>query len=141
VTAWRASTLAAWTRGHREIENRLHWVRDVTYQEDNSLARTGSAPRVMTTLRSLASSLLRLDGHANIAADRHHARPRPPAHPKAASTCMNTTLPGPWQTHELVGAVISEWSRFCSPQMRQREPHHLNLRDLPVICSGAAWCS
>jgi hypothetical protein len=72
----------------------------------------------MTTLRSLASSLLRLDGHANIAADRHHARPRPPAHPKAASTCMNTTLPGPWQTHELVGAVISEWSRFCSPQMR-----------------------
>jgi predicted transposase YbfD/YdcC len=29
------ATLAAWVRGHREIENRLHWVRDVTYQEDN----------------------------------------------------------------------------------------------------------
>src|SRR4029077_10231064 len=27
-------TLAAWVRGHQEIENRLHWVRDVTYQED-----------------------------------------------------------------------------------------------------------
>jgi hypothetical protein len=49
--------------------------RDVTYQEDKSLVRTGNAPRVMATLRSLAISILRLDGHANIAAaNRHHAR-------------------------------------------------------------------
>jgi predicted transposase YbfD/YdcC len=69
------ATLAAWVRGHWEIENRLHWVRDVTYQEDKSQVRTGNAPRVMATLRSLAISLLRLDGHANIAAaNRHHAR-------------------------------------------------------------------
>ncbi len=69
------ATLAAWARGHWEIENRLHWVRDVTYQEDKSLVRTGNAPRVMASLRSLAISLLRLDGQANIAAaNRHHAR-------------------------------------------------------------------
>jgi len=69
------ATLAAWVRGHWEIENRLHWVRDVTYQEDKSLVRTGNAPRVMASLRSLAISLLRLDGRAGIAAaDRHHAR-------------------------------------------------------------------
>ena len=69
------ATLAAWVRGHWHIENKLHWVRDVTYQEDNSLVRTGNAPRVMASLRSLAISLLRLDGHANIAAaNRHHAR-------------------------------------------------------------------
>ena len=69
------ATLAAWVRGHWEIENRLHWVRDVTYLEDKSLVRTGNAPRVMATLRSLAISLLRLDGHVNIAAaNRHHAR-------------------------------------------------------------------
>jgi predicted transposase YbfD/YdcC len=68
-------TLAAWVRGHWEIENKLHWVRDVTYQEDKSLVRTGNAPRIMATLRSLAVSLLRLDGHHNIAAaNRHHAR-------------------------------------------------------------------
>ena len=68
-------TLAAWTRSHWEIENCLHWVRDVTYQEDKSLVRTGNAPRVMASLRSLAISLLRLDGHINIAAaNRHHAR-------------------------------------------------------------------
>jgi predicted transposase YbfD/YdcC len=69
------ATLATWVRGHWHIENKLHWVRDVTYQEDKSLVRTGNAPRVMATLRSLAISLLRLDGHANIAAaNRHHAR-------------------------------------------------------------------
>jgi predicted transposase YbfD/YdcC len=68
-------TLAAWVRSHWHIENKLHWVRDVTYQEDKSLVRTGNAPRVMATLRSLAISLLRLDGHKNIArANRHHAR-------------------------------------------------------------------
>ena len=69
------ATLAAWIRGHWHIENKLHWVRDVTYQEDKSLVRTGNAPRVMATLRSLAISLLRLNGHTNIAAaNRHHAR-------------------------------------------------------------------
>jgi hypothetical protein len=47
----------------------------VTYQEDKSLVRTGNTPRVMVTLRSLATSLLRLDGQTNIAAaNRHHAR-------------------------------------------------------------------
>ena len=69
------ATLAAWARGHWEIENRLHWVRDVTYLEDKSLIRTGNAPRVMASLRSLAISLLRLDGHDNIAAaNRRHLR-------------------------------------------------------------------
>ena len=50
-------------------------IRDVTYQEDKSLVRTGNAPRVMASLRSLAISLLRIGGHRNIAAaNRHHAR-------------------------------------------------------------------
>jgi predicted transposase YbfD/YdcC len=78
ITSDRAADpaiLATWVRGHWEMENKLHWVRDVTYQEDKSLVRTGNAPRVIATLRSLAISLLRLDGHTNIAAaNRHHAR-------------------------------------------------------------------
>ncbi len=70
-----ADPLAAWSRSHWEIENKLHWVRGVTYQEDKSLVRTGNAPRVMASLRSLAISLLRLDGQTNIAAaNRYHAR-------------------------------------------------------------------
>lgn len=71
----RPTTLAAWVRGHWGIENRLHWVRDVTYDEDRSQVRTGNAPQVMATLRNTAISLLRLTGVTNIAQRlRHHAR-------------------------------------------------------------------
>jgi len=39
--------LLALNRGHWEIENRLHWVRDVTFGEDHSQIRTGAGPRMM----------------------------------------------------------------------------------------------
>lgn len=69
------ATLAAWIQGHWGIENRLHWVRDVTFDEDRSQVRTGNSPQVMATLRSTAISLLRLTGVENIAQRlRHHAR-------------------------------------------------------------------
>lgn len=62
-------------RGHWQIDNRLHWVRDVTYGEDASRVRIGHAPRVMASLRNLAISALRLAGHGNIAQGlRHTAR-------------------------------------------------------------------
>ena len=38
------ATPAAWARSHWEIENRLHWVRDVTYLEDKSLVRMETRP-------------------------------------------------------------------------------------------------
>jgi len=47
------ATLADWVQGHWGIENRLHWCRDVTYDEDRSQVRTGNAPQVMATLRIL----------------------------------------------------------------------------------------
>lgn len=69
------ATLAAWIQGHWTIENRLHWVRDVTFDEDRSHVRTGNAPHVMATLRNITIGLLRLTGWNNIAAAlRHHAR-------------------------------------------------------------------
>jgi len=52
--------LLALNRGHWEIENRLHWVRDVTFAEDHSQIRTGAGPQMMAMLRNLAISLLRL---------------------------------------------------------------------------------
>lgn len=71
----RPAQIAALLRGHWTIENRLHWVRDVTLDEDRSQVRTGAGPQVMATLRNNAISILRLTGHANIAAAlRHHAR-------------------------------------------------------------------
>jgi predicted transposase YbfD/YdcC len=67
--------LAGWVRGHWQIENALHWVRDVTFAEDLSQVRTGHAPQVMASLRNLVISLHRLAGATNIAAAlRHHAR-------------------------------------------------------------------
>ncbi len=59
--------LAGYVRGHWGIENRLHWVRDVTYDEDRSQVRTGNAAHVMATLRNLAISIHRLTGATNIA--------------------------------------------------------------------------
>lgn len=75
VTNATPAQVAGWLRGHWAIENRLHWVRDVTYAEDHSQIRTGSGPQVMATLRNTAISLLRLGGHENIAkALRYNAR-------------------------------------------------------------------
>jgi len=45
----------------------LHWVRDVTFDEDRSQVRKGNGPRVMATLRNLAISMLRLAGADSIA--------------------------------------------------------------------------
>jgi predicted transposase YbfD/YdcC len=77
LTAIQASPaeLAAIIRGHWMIEDRLHWVRDMDYDEDRSQVRTASGPRVMDTLRNLALTILRLAGHTSIAAAlRHHGR-------------------------------------------------------------------
>jgi predicted transposase YbfD/YdcC len=66
--------LADYIRGHWTIEAHHH-VRDVSYGEDASQIRTGTAPQAMASLRNLAIGLLRAAGHTNIAkALRHNAR-------------------------------------------------------------------
>jgi hypothetical protein len=62
-----AKRLLALNRGHWEIENSLHWVRDETFGEDRSQVRTKAGPRMLATLRNCAISLLRLAGFDNIA--------------------------------------------------------------------------
>jgi predicted transposase YbfD/YdcC len=51
-------------RGHWGIENRLHYVRDVTLAEDASRVRKGSAPSLLAGLRNAALVLL---GQLNLA--------------------------------------------------------------------------
>ena len=46
-------------RGHWGIETRLHWERDMIYDEDRSQVRTQNGPRVMATFRNIAIGLLR----------------------------------------------------------------------------------
>ena len=52
--------IAAWIQGHWGIENRLHWVRDVLFDEDRHQLRTRNGPEIMAALRNLAISLIRL---------------------------------------------------------------------------------
>jgi hypothetical protein len=67
-----AAELLQFNRGQWEIENRLHWVRDVTFDEDRSQVRRGHGPQVMASLRNLAISLLRMAGATNIASATRH---------------------------------------------------------------------
>src|SRR5579884_3212432 len=59
-------------RGHWSIENRSHYVRDVTFGEDRSRLRTGNAPQIMAALRNLAITLIHRSGSCHIRASRRH---------------------------------------------------------------------
>lgn len=75
-------------REHWHIENKLHYVRDVTYREDKSQVRTGSIPQVMAALRNAAITLMRMKGATNIAA----ACRRYAAQPGLAMTALGLDL-------------------------------------------------
>jgi hypothetical protein len=62
-----ASQLLRWARGHWSIENRSHYVRDVTFGEDASRIRKGSGPEVMAAIRNATIGFLRSIGATNIA--------------------------------------------------------------------------
>jgi predicted transposase YbfD/YdcC len=63
-----ASQLQRLVRGHWHIENRSHWVRDVTFGEDRSQVRCGNIPQVMAAFRNTAIGVMRWLGYENIAA-------------------------------------------------------------------------
>ena len=52
-------TFARAVRGHWGVENKLHWVLDVWFREDQSRARAGHAAENLATLRRLALNLLK----------------------------------------------------------------------------------
>jgi predicted transposase YbfD/YdcC len=64
-------------RQHWHIENRSHWVRDVTFGEDASHVRCGSIPQVMAALRNTIISVLRRAGATNLATARRRCAARP----------------------------------------------------------------
>jgi hypothetical protein len=67
-TSAGARWLLAWWRGHWGIENREHWVRDVTFGEDGCRVRCGNGPQNLAAFRNIVTNLLRLAGEVNIAA-------------------------------------------------------------------------
>ena len=72
-----ASDIGQLVRGHWGIETRLHYVRDMTYDEDRSQVRTGNEPRAMAILRNTAIGLLRRLPLPNIQRAVHHLHRRP----------------------------------------------------------------
>jgi hypothetical protein len=66
----RTRRLAAYTRGHWSVEDKSHYVRDVTFGEDRSNTPTGDAPANLATCRNLVIGAFHTAGHTNIA----HAR-------------------------------------------------------------------
>jgi predicted transposase YbfD/YdcC len=69
--------LQEWIRREWLIENKIHYVRDVTFREDSHQARTGTGPAVMATLRNTAIGFHRSCGETNIARATRRASHRP----------------------------------------------------------------
>ena len=65
-----AKTFAHAIRSHWKIENSLHYVKDVSFDEDRSRIRTAQAPLMATMLRSLAINLMRINHITNIKKSR-----------------------------------------------------------------------
>jgi predicted transposase YbfD/YdcC len=62
--------LADGIRGHWLIENSLHWVKDVIYEEDISPQKSGLAPRNLSLLKTWVLTLLRTHGFDSIKSAR-----------------------------------------------------------------------
>jgi predicted transposase YbfD/YdcC len=67
-----AADLATLWRGHWTIENRVHYVRDVTMGEDAHQMYTGNAPQALAALRNAWLNVLRALGWTNMAAALRH---------------------------------------------------------------------
>ncbi len=65
-----AKTFLHIIRSHWRIENSLHYVKDVSFEEDACRTRTGQIPLVQTMMRSLAINFINLNGFSNIKKSR-----------------------------------------------------------------------
>ncbi len=57
----KVRALSRFIRGHWGIENRQHWVLDVTFAEDASRIRKGAAPEIAAAFRRMALNILQRD--------------------------------------------------------------------------------
>ena len=72
-----AFDVLAWIRAHWAIENPLHHVRDVTFDEDHCRVRKGNAAQVLAALRNVAIHLLHRVDAVSTRAATHRFQVRP----------------------------------------------------------------
>lgn len=73
-----AADLLDLNRGHWGIENRLHWVRDVTFGEDTCRAKAQHCPQNLAALRNVGLTLMRAAGLNEILSTLRDFATRPP---------------------------------------------------------------
>jgi len=117
--------LAAWLRGHWAIENRLSWVRDVTWAEDLS--------QIRTRLRSAS------DGNATKPGDHSAPTDRRDQHRSSHQTPSQTARPPNHTTADLLKRVINRECRGpgkpATPPIRPiavEDRNHLRHHSEPV---------
>jgi predicted transposase YbfD/YdcC len=62
----KVQTFAEAVRSHWGIENKVHWVLDIAFREDDSRVRTGEASHNLAVLRHIALNLLRQEETAKV---------------------------------------------------------------------------
>ena len=72
-----ARHLLALARRHWAIENKLHYVRDMTLGEDACRVRKGSSPQALACIRNAALHLLKRINPENVAAAIRHLTAQP----------------------------------------------------------------
>src|SRR3954452_7873381 len=71
-----AARLLALSRNHWSIENRLHYVRDLTCREDQCSTRARAAPQVLAALRNTVLTIIRRAGRKPVEGFEHFAEHR-----------------------------------------------------------------
>ena len=66
LCANQAELFATGIRGHRSIENRLHWVKDVIQHEDDSGIKKGNGIDTLSLFKNVASNINRELGFGSI---------------------------------------------------------------------------
>ncbi|CAM5320088.1 hypothetical protein SHIRM173S_02318 [Streptomyces hirsutus] len=153
-----ASQLAELIREHWQVEA-LHHVRDVTFAEDASRVRTGTAPRAMATFRNLAIGFIRQAGWTNTAVATDHYRSRidhalqlldlesrgriSPACGHACCSMGSVSFGSVAMKSEMVPELMSSvpsGRRFTSPRtLKFLRKNPMRDRVVPTMAASSSW--
>ena len=86
-------------RSHWGVENRLHWILDMAFREDESRIRTGYAAHNMSNLRRLVLNLLRLAAMSSLAVVFRCSRPAGTTGTCSRGCQIRVRLPSPTSAH------------------------------------------